>query len=119
MNFPAQSLQQASRQLVGVTSHTQFTFWNKSTSKGTNDFNCRNYLHILGKIFGVSNRQSKYRKQKHENPNRKGSIIGQNNQVTYEWQWIDNEWQWKPKTHDVEEEYNWSPSKAYQGTYTF
>ena len=69
---------------------------------------------ILGKIFGVSNRQSKYRKQNHENPNRKGSIIGQNNQVTYEWQWIDNEWQWKPKIQDVEEEYNWSPSRAYQ-----
>jgi len=33
LNFPAQSLQQASRQLVGVMSHTQFTFWNKSTSK--------------------------------------------------------------------------------------
>ena len=32
LNFPAQSLQQASRQLVGVTSHMRFTFWNKSTS---------------------------------------------------------------------------------------
>ena len=33
MNFPAKSLLQASRQLVGVTSHTRFTFWNESTSK--------------------------------------------------------------------------------------
>ena len=33
LNFPAQSLQQASRKFVGVMSHTRFTFWNKSFSK--------------------------------------------------------------------------------------
>ena len=29
------NVQQASRQLVGVTSHMQFTFWNQSTSKNS------------------------------------------------------------------------------------
>ena len=37
LNFPAQSLQQASRQLVGVTSHTRFTFWNKHISTKAKD----------------------------------------------------------------------------------
>ena len=32
LNFPTRSLQQASRQLVGVTSPTQCTFWNQFTS---------------------------------------------------------------------------------------
>ena len=50
LNFPSQSLQQASKQLVGVTSHMQFTFWNKSTSNDTQF----GPIHEAGLIFWLT-----------------------------------------------------------------
>ena len=79
---------------------------------------------ILGKILGSKSKQDNHRNQYRDNLDRRGEIIGQNNlskrtwhgdnKVSYEWQWIDNNWQWKPKIDEVEGWSDWHPKSVSQ-----